>query len=176
MIVLFFSKTKQFSRNPFECQLNFPKYWFLETQNTVLTETELMEKFMIEILVLFSACLGKFRRRLCQSRVWVHLILFAPNLRLYKGNGPCTVGQQGKLKNQTRLVFNVSFAHQLLCHLAQFNTAMFHRTLAQSLYGFFPVPIGQFISVTFPRRTGGSAQTKIACACVRCFLKFKDVR
>ena len=109
MIVLFFSKTKQFSRNPFECQLHIPKYRFLETQNTVLTETELLEKFMIEILVLFSVCLGKLRRRVCQSRLWFHFILFAPNLRLYKGNGPCTVGQQGKLKNQTRLVFNVSF-------------------------------------------------------------------
>ena len=27
--------------------------------------------------------------------------------------------------------------------------------LAYSLYGVFPVPLGQFVSVTYPRRTGG---------------------
>ena len=35
--------------------LNIPKYWFLETQNAKLTETELMQMFTIKILVLFLA-------------------------------------------------------------------------------------------------------------------------
>ena len=30
-----------------------------------------------------------------------------------------------------------------------------YTSIAQSLYGVFPVPLGQFVSVTYPRRTGG---------------------
>ena len=45
--------------------LNIPKYWFLETQNAKLTETELMQMFTIKILVLFLVCRSRLRRHVC---------------------------------------------------------------------------------------------------------------
>ena len=45
--------------------LNIPKYWFLETQNPKLTESELMQMFTIKILVLFLACRSRSRRHVC---------------------------------------------------------------------------------------------------------------
>ena len=46
--------------------------------------------------------------------------------------------------------------------------------LVQSQYGVFPVPVGQFVLVTYPRRTIGKRLDKSRMRMPRCFLKFKD--
>ena len=46
---------------------------------------------------------------------------------------------------------------------------MERKNLALSLYGFLPGPHGQFVSVTYPRRTAGESLDKTDCAYV-CFI------
>ena len=51
----------------------------------------------------------------------------------------------------------------LLCYHLSFRCtakSQGEKTLALSLYGVSPVPLGQFTSVTYPRRTGGKRLDK----------------